>query len=110
VTASAAASNLQVEAHRHAYQLGRLYGEWTACRQAAAGLTVLASAARTQAAAATALAAGPASSTPAAPGASAPEAPAAAAPPLCREAVPSAPGPLAVGLIPRGPAGPPAAA
>ena len=66
--ASADVSNLQAEARRLSHQLGRLYGEWTACRQASAGLTALASAARTQAAAAAALAAGPASSTPAARG------------------------------------------
>ena len=107
VVAATAAEKLQVEARRLSWNLGRLSLGATAARQQAAGLAVLASAARGDLAAAAALAAGPAPPPSAALLAGDQLAPTAASTGPLPGVPARVPGPWAGGFVCGGPAGPP---
>jgi hypothetical protein len=97
--AATAAETLQVEARRLSWDLGRMSQEATAARQKAAGLAVLASAARGDLAAATARASGPAPPPPAVSTSGGQPAPTAASTGPLPEAPARAPGPWAGGFV-----------
>jgi hypothetical protein len=107
VVAATAAEKLQVEARRLSWNLGRMSQEATAARQKAAGLAVLASAARGDLAAAATLAAGPAPAPSAVLMAGDTVAPTAASTGPLPGVPARVPGPWAGGFVCGGPAGPP---